>query len=158
MIADKIGLVCLHLGGGRETLDSVIDPAVGIVLQKKVGDRVELSVNHETLVTQPPLHPIAPFIRALSYSPITISPTETRKFLKHLARHHCWSLRLHSSRSVLRGRCARALPCKTKRTASGTRCVFHAAPARGAKVRLRRRLRRRVLRRKSAPLPPGFRV
>ena len=72
--------------------------------------------NHETLVTQPPLHPIAPFIRALSYSPITISPTETRKFLKHLARHHCWSLRLHSSRSVLRGRCARpALQNKTHR-------------------------------------------
>ena len=114
--------------------------------------------NHETLVTQPPLHPIAPFIRALSYSPITISPTETRKFLKHLARHHCWSLHLHSSRSVLRGRCARALPCKTKRTASGTRCVFHAAPARGAKIRLRRWFRRRVLRRKSAPLPPRFRV
>lgn len=41
LAANEIGRICLHLGGGRETLDSVIDPTVGIVLQKKVGDRVE---------------------------------------------------------------------------------------------------------------------
>lgn len=41
LAASDIGRICLHLGGGRETLDSVIDPTVGIVLQKKVGDRVE---------------------------------------------------------------------------------------------------------------------
>ncbi len=41
LAANEIGRICLHLGGGRETLESVIDPAVGLVLQKKVGDRVE---------------------------------------------------------------------------------------------------------------------
>ena len=38
--AEGIGLVSLHLGGGRATKESVIDPAVGVVLEKKVGDAV----------------------------------------------------------------------------------------------------------------------
>ena len=38
--AEGIGLVSLHLGGGRATKESVIDPAVGVVLEKKVGDPV----------------------------------------------------------------------------------------------------------------------
>ena len=38
--AEGVGLVSLHLGGGRATKESVIDPAVGIVLEKKVGDAV----------------------------------------------------------------------------------------------------------------------
>ena len=37
----EIGMVSLILGGGRETKESLIDLAVGIVLNKKVGDRVE---------------------------------------------------------------------------------------------------------------------
>ncbi len=40
MNAEGIGLVSLHLGGGRATKESVIDPAVGVVLEKKVGDAV----------------------------------------------------------------------------------------------------------------------
>ncbi len=39
--AEKVGLVAMHLGGGRETKDGVIDLSVGVVLCKKVGDRVE---------------------------------------------------------------------------------------------------------------------
>jgi pyrimidine-nucleoside phosphorylase len=35
------GHAAMLLGAGRETLDSVIDPAVGIVFQKKVGDPVK---------------------------------------------------------------------------------------------------------------------
>lgn len=38
--ADEIGTASLVLGGGRETKDSVIDLAVGIVLNKKCGDYV----------------------------------------------------------------------------------------------------------------------
>ena len=41
MQADGIGLVSLHLGGGRVTKESVIDLGVGLVLHKKTGDRVE---------------------------------------------------------------------------------------------------------------------
>src|SRR5699024_547545 len=41
LIADKIGLVAMLLGAGRQTKDSKIDLAVGIILQKKLGDTVE---------------------------------------------------------------------------------------------------------------------
>jgi pyrimidine-nucleoside phosphorylase len=39
--AETIGRASMVLGAGRERLDSVIDPAVGLVLEKKVGDAVE---------------------------------------------------------------------------------------------------------------------
>ncbi len=39
--AEAIGLASMSLGGGRETFDDVIDMAVGIVLNKKVGDCIE---------------------------------------------------------------------------------------------------------------------
>lgn len=35
-----VGLVSMHLGGGRETKESIIDLSVGIILKKKVGDKV----------------------------------------------------------------------------------------------------------------------
>lgn len=41
MTADQIGLVSMHLGGGRETKDDVVDLSVGVELKKKVGDPVE---------------------------------------------------------------------------------------------------------------------
>jgi pyrimidine-nucleoside phosphorylase len=40
--AQAIGLASMRLGAGRERLDSVIDPAVGLVFEKKVGDPVEV--------------------------------------------------------------------------------------------------------------------
>ena len=45
---DEIGICSLLLGGGRETKDSVIDLSVGLILHKKVGDRV---VSGDTLAT-----------------------------------------------------------------------------------------------------------
>ena len=39
--AEHVGLVSMHLGGGRATKESAIDLSVGVVLNKKVGDRVE---------------------------------------------------------------------------------------------------------------------
>lgn len=39
---DEVGICSLLLGGGRETKESVIDLAVGIVLAKKVGDYVKV--------------------------------------------------------------------------------------------------------------------
>ena len=41
LTADEIGRICMRLGGGRETKESTIDPAVGIRLHKKVGDAVK---------------------------------------------------------------------------------------------------------------------
>jgi pyrimidine-nucleoside phosphorylase len=41
MIADEIGVAAMMLGAGRATKEDQIDFAVGIVLHKKVGDRIE---------------------------------------------------------------------------------------------------------------------
>lgn len=38
--AEAIGIAAMTLGAGREKKDSVIDPAVGIIMEKKVGDKV----------------------------------------------------------------------------------------------------------------------
>ena len=38
---EQVGLISLRLGGGRATKESEIDLSVGLVLHKKVGDRVE---------------------------------------------------------------------------------------------------------------------
>jgi pyrimidine-nucleoside phosphorylase len=38
---EQVGIASLVLGGGREKKDDVIDPAVGLVLHKKVGDPVQ---------------------------------------------------------------------------------------------------------------------
>jgi thymidine phosphorylase len=40
MQCERIGSACVILGGGRERKEDSVDPAVGIVLHKKVGDRV----------------------------------------------------------------------------------------------------------------------
>ena len=43
-----IGTACVILGGGREKKEDAVDPAVGIVFHKKVGDHVS---EGETLAT-----------------------------------------------------------------------------------------------------------
>lgn len=48
MTADQIGLAAMQLGAGRATKDDRIDPAAGIVLNKKVGDPVKTG---ESLLT-----------------------------------------------------------------------------------------------------------
>lgn len=48
MQCEQIGTACVILGGGRERKEDSVDPAVGIVLHKKVGDRVNAG---ETLAT-----------------------------------------------------------------------------------------------------------
>ncbi len=40
LAAEELGLVAMRLGAGRATKDAAIDPSVGLVLQKKVGDAV----------------------------------------------------------------------------------------------------------------------
>jgi len=40
MDCEQVGIASLVLGGGREKKEDAIDPAVGIVLHKKVGDQV----------------------------------------------------------------------------------------------------------------------
>lgn len=47
----EIGISSMHLGGGRETLDDIIDMSAGIVLNKKVGDSVKKGELLATLYT-----------------------------------------------------------------------------------------------------------
>ncbi len=47
--AEQVGLVSMHLGGGRVTKESDIDLAVGVFLHKKVGDRVEVGESLGTI-------------------------------------------------------------------------------------------------------------
>jgi pyrimidine-nucleoside phosphorylase len=42
LAARPVGVATMLLGAGRARMDSVIDPAVGLVLHKKLGDRVEI--------------------------------------------------------------------------------------------------------------------
>ena len=37
---EAVGTACVVLGGGREKKEDSVDPAVGIILHKKVADRV----------------------------------------------------------------------------------------------------------------------
>ena len=41
MVTIDIGLAAAFLGAGRETVDGIIDPAVGIIFKKKIGDYVK---------------------------------------------------------------------------------------------------------------------
>src|SRR5699024_5630466 len=41
LVADQIGTAAMLLGAGRQTKDSIIDLAVGVVIHKKLGDKVE---------------------------------------------------------------------------------------------------------------------
>ena len=47
--AEGVGLVSMHLGGGRETAESEIDLAVGVVLGKKRGDAVSAGESLATI-------------------------------------------------------------------------------------------------------------
>jgi thymidine phosphorylase len=47
---EDVGTACVVLGGGRETKEDRVDPAVGIVLHKKLGDRVSAGEPLCTLV------------------------------------------------------------------------------------------------------------
>ena len=40
MNCEAIGTACVVLGGGREKKEDSVDPAVGIVLHRKTGDKV----------------------------------------------------------------------------------------------------------------------
>lgn len=42
MTTIDIGIAAAYLGAGRETVDGLIDPAVGLVFKKKIGEYVEL--------------------------------------------------------------------------------------------------------------------
>jgi len=40
IMCENIGTACVLLGGGREKKEDAVDPAVGIIVHKKLGDKV----------------------------------------------------------------------------------------------------------------------
>lgn len=42
ILCEQVGTACVILGGGRERKEDSIDPAVGIVIHKKIGDKVSV--------------------------------------------------------------------------------------------------------------------
>jgi thymidine phosphorylase len=40
ILCEQVGTACVILGGGRERKEDLVDPAVGIVVHKKIGDAV----------------------------------------------------------------------------------------------------------------------
>jgi thymidine phosphorylase len=41
MDCERIGTACVVLGGGREKKEDAVDPAVGLMIHKKIGDEVQ---------------------------------------------------------------------------------------------------------------------
>jgi pyrimidine-nucleoside phosphorylase/thymidine phosphorylase len=56
LLAKPVGHATMLLGAGRARVDSTIDPAVGVVLHKKVGDRVEKGEPLCTVLVNDPTH------------------------------------------------------------------------------------------------------
>ena len=52
--AEEVGLVSMHLGGGRATKEDVIDLSVGVVLHKKVGNFVQAGESLGTIHASDP--------------------------------------------------------------------------------------------------------
>ena len=86
MNAEQIGIASVVLGAGRETKDSVIDHSAGIVLTKKLGDKVEigdtlcyLHTNDEGAIAKAE----ADFLEAIT---ISDSPVDAGKLIYKIVR------------------------------------------------------------------------
>lgn len=74
--AETMGRASMVLGAGRERLDSVIDPAVGLVFEKKVGDRVSAGERICTIHSNDRAR--LPRVREMIREAIKISPQPVR--------------------------------------------------------------------------------
>lgn len=80
MVADEIGIAAMQLGAGRATKEDKIDMAVGLILRKKVGDKV---AEGESLLT---IHTNTQDIEAIKqklYANITIADKASEPKLIH---------------------------------------------------------------------------
>lgn len=80
MVADEIGVASMILGAGRATKEDVIDLAVGLVLHKKVGDKVEES---ESILTIYSNRENVEDVKQKLYDNIFIADTATAPTLIH---------------------------------------------------------------------------
>jgi pyrimidine-nucleoside phosphorylase len=75
MVADEIGTAAMILGAGRATKESNIDLAVGLVLRKKIGDRVQKG---DSLVTIYSNFENVDEVKRTLYENITVSSEQTK--------------------------------------------------------------------------------
>lgn len=80
MVADEIGIAAMILGAGRATKEDTIDLAVGLMLRKKVGDKVEKG---ESLVTIYSNREDVENVKAKIYENITVSSHAEKPVLIH---------------------------------------------------------------------------
>lgn len=80
MVADEIGVASMILGAGRATKEDVIDLAVGLVLHKKVGNKVE---EGESILTIYSNREHVDDVKQKLYNNIFISDTATEPTLIH---------------------------------------------------------------------------
>ncbi|MBU3170523.1 pyrimidine-nucleoside phosphorylase [Clostridium estertheticum] len=80
MVADEIGIAAMLLGAGRATKEDKIDLAVGFMLRKKVGDKVEKG---ETIITIYANRENVEDVRTKIYENISISDHATKPTLIH---------------------------------------------------------------------------
>ena len=84
--AKDVGLVSMHLGGGRVTKESIIDLSVGIILNKKVADRVEVGESLGTIHAQT-LEKAQEAVQLLRNCYTIVSePVEKSKFIKGIVK------------------------------------------------------------------------
>ncbi|SET88547.1 pyrimidine-nucleoside phosphorylase [Salinibacillus kushneri] len=76
MVADEIGKAAMHLGAGRATKESQIDLAVGLILNKKIGDYVQ---SGESLVTIHTNNEYVDEVKELLYANIQIQKEKVEK-------------------------------------------------------------------------------
>ena len=80
--SDRVGISAMKLGGGRETKESPIDLSVGILINKKVGNKVEKGEKIATLYAndgEKLAAAITELEQAYSYS---VTPVEKPKLIK----------------------------------------------------------------------------
>ncbi|MBZ5663658.1 MAG: thymidine phosphorylase [Acidobacteriia bacterium] len=70
---EQVGTACVILGGGREKKEDSVDPAVGIVIHKKIGDKVAAGEPLCTIYCHSDAH--AAHARKLLEESYTIAPT-----------------------------------------------------------------------------------
>ena len=84
--AEDVGLVSMHLGGGRATKEDVIDLSVGVVLRKKVGDRVAKGESLGTIHASDPQKAAEAYGMLRDCFELSAEPVETPPFIKAIIR------------------------------------------------------------------------
>ena len=84
--AEDVGLVSMHLGGGRADKDSAIDLSVGLILHKKVGDRVEAGESLGTIHASCEEKAASAAALLRGCFTLTDSPVERPAFIKDIIR------------------------------------------------------------------------